>query len=51
MTYLVIRVHLASGTEITIAARDDLAVAIDLVETLNRHAGRYRFRVETVAAA
>lgn len=51
MTYLIIRVHLASGTRITIAARDDLGVATDLVDTLNIHAVGYRFRVETMVAA
>lgn len=51
MTYLIIRVHLATGTKITIAARDDLAAATDLADTLNIHAVGYRFRVETLVDA
>lgn len=51
MTHLIIRVHIASGTRITIAARDELDVATDLVDTLNIHAVGFRFHVETLVAA
>jgi hypothetical protein len=49
MSHQIIRVHLASGTRITIAARDYLAVAMDHEETLNIHAVGYSFRVEVAA--
>jgi hypothetical protein len=46
MTTKIIRVHLATGTRITVASRPSAKDAAELVDVLNVHAVGYQFRVE-----
>ncbi|GAP53834.1 hypothetical protein AHiyo6_03990 [Arthrobacter sp. Hiyo6] len=45
MKHAIVRVHLASGTRITVAVRPTAEDAAELVATLNKHAVGYRFQM------